>query len=260
LFGSTILSSYLCSSQYAADSMKLSPLYSINHFLPVGQYRSDNLLIAKKSQPPQVLEAPIAKGRKIITALGFHTHMEWQKSQTDPLLNWKAHKNFLDNMIRLSSEIPDVFIVLRYKNVDWISLPAFAEAVQKINSCDSITISTDYNKALVSYDLCAHSDLVIAKPTSIVDECLSVGIPVLIYEYSHNTQRIIADIIDYSPSKIMCFNYQELLERAKIILSGNPNAMTHEYDYLKTVVYGGLGDGGVKDRIHAHIEKILSEM
>jgi hypothetical protein len=260
LYGSTILSHYLCGSPYSAENMKNSPLYSVDHYLPVGQYRSDNLMEAIKSPPPKILEAPIAKGLKVITVLGFHTQLEWHNSQLDLFLNWKSHQQFLDDIIRLSLEIPDVFIILRYKNVDWVSLPIFAETIQKINASDKVTISMDYDKFLVSYDLCAHSDLVIAKHTSLADECLSVGIPVLFHEYTHNTERLVADAFDYSPSKIMCFNYQELKERALIILSGTPNAMTEDYDYLKNVVYGGLGDGRVKERIHAHIEKMIAEL
>ena len=89
---------------------------------------------------------------------------------------------------------------------------------------------------------------------------MSVGIPVLFHEYTHNSERLVADKFDYTPARIMCFNYQELLERAKIILSGTPNVMTGDYEYLKNVVYGGLGDGRVKERIHAHIEEMLSEI
>lgn len=260
LIVSIILNDYLCNSQFAAEALKRSPLNCIDHYLPVGQYRSDNFFEAKKSPPPQILKAPISKGLRVITALGFHTHMEWQNSQADLLINWKAHQHFLDDMIRLSKEIPDVFIILRYKFVDWVSLPVFAETVQKIQSSHNMTISMNYDKSYFSYDLCAHSDLVIAKHTSLGDECLSVGIPVLFHEYFHNTERIVADAFDYTPARIMCFNYDELLERAKIILSGTPNAMTEDYEYLKNVVYGGLGDGKVRERIHAHIEKMLSEV
>ena len=75
----------------------------------------------------------------------------------------------------------------------------------------------------------------------------------------HNAERLLADAFDYSLARIMCFNYQELLARVKIILSGNPHAMTPDYEYLKRVVYGGLGDGKVQERIHAHVESLLSE-
>lgn len=257
-FGSTILSHYLCSSPYTINVMRSSPLYAVDHFYPVGQYRSDNLLVARMSPPPEVITAARIRGLQIITALGFNPVMDWQRSQVDPLSNWSAHRHFLEDMVRLSKDIPGIFIILRYKDMDWITLPAFADIVRDINFSDNLTFSLDYDRYLFSYDLCAHSDLVIAKHTSLADECLSVGIPVLFHEYTHNTERLIADAYDYSPTEIMCFRYEELLERTKIILGGSPIAMTGEYEFLKQEIYGGLGDGRVRERIHAHIEEMLS--
>ena len=255
----TILSDYLCGSEYVAEVMKKSSAYSVVRYLPVGQYRSDHLVAARQSSPPQVLQVPITQGCKVITALGFGTHMDWHRSQSDPWLNWRAHRQFLEDLIRLSRDIPNAFIIVRYKEIDWLSLPVFSEVVQEIEFSANMLISMDYEKPFFSYDLCAKSHLVIAKHTSLGDECLAAGIPVLFHEYTHNAERLLADAFDYSPARIMCFNYQELLERSKIILSGDPHTMTPDYEYLKRVVYGGLVDGKVRERIHAHVESLLSE-
>ena len=254
-----ILDVYLCGSEFVAKVMKESSMYCVGKYVTVGQYRSDSLVNARQSPPPKILEMPIVQGRKIITALGFQTPIDWHNSQVDPLLSWTAHRQFLDEMIQLSMDIPNVFIVLRFKYVDWVSLPMFAGVVGEIESSKNITISLDYDKSFFSYELCAHSDLVIAKHTSLGDECLAAGIPVLFHEYTHNAERLMADAFDYSPTRIMCFNYQEILERSRIILSGDPNAMTSDYEYLKSAVYGGLGDGRVRERIHAHLESLLKE-
>ncbi|TAL12161.1 MAG: hypothetical protein EPO02_02475 [Nitrospirae bacterium] len=253
----TVLNTYLCASEYAAEVMRKSLTYSVDRYLPVGQYRSDNLIKARQSPPPRILEAPKAQGRKIIIALGFHTYLDWHDTQQEPDLNWKAHRHFLDEMIRLSQDIFNTFIVLRYKNVDWLSLPIFAEVVQQIESMENITISIDYERPFISYDLCAHSHLVIAKYTSLGNECMSVGIPVLFHDYTHNTKQVVANAFDSNPARIMCFNYQELLERARVVLSGDSHAMTPDYEYLKNVVYGGLGDGKVHKRIQAYIDSLL---
>jgi len=254
----SILNTYLCASEHAAVIAKKSSSYYADHYLSVGQYRSDNLVTARKSPPPQILEAPIAQGRKIVTALGTHTHMDWYESQADPALSWSAHRQFLEDMIRLSRDISNVFIILRFKFVDWISLPVFADVIQEIESSENMIISVDYSKSFFSYDLCGHSHLVIARHTSLGDECMAVGIPVLFHEYTHNTQRIVVDVFDYSPARIMCFNYEELLDRSQIILSGDRHAMTSDYERLKEIVYGEFGDGKVRERIHAHVESLLN--
>src|SRR5207247_1114874 len=98
-----------------------------------------------------------------------------------------AHEHFLRDMLRMAADIPSAFIVCRFKYADWTLLPRFATIVAEIESRENLTISTEYDKPFFSYGLCAHSDLVIAKPTSLADECLAVGIPVLFHDYTHNT-------------------------------------------------------------------------
>jgi hypothetical protein len=254
----SILTYYLCSSPFAANLLKKSPAYCVDHYIPVGQYRSDILVKARTCPPPSVLAEPIAKGYRIITALGFHTVLNSHESQMDPVLNWTAHQLFIDDMLRLAKELSDVFIILRYKDIDWLKLPRFGASLAKIRSSENMTISVDYVEPFVSSKLCAHSDLVIAKPTSLADECLSIGIPVLFHGYFHNFSEVVSDAFDYSPTRVLCSSYEELQERSRIILSGMPNEMSGDYQYLKDVVYGGLGDGRVKERIHAFIEKLVN--
>lgn len=257
-YDSIFFNYYLCSSQFVADTLSVSPIHCVDHYIPVGQYRSDELIRAKTASLPEILKKPILDGRKIITVLPFHTPLQWQNSQVDPLTNWTSHRQFLEDMLRLSNDLTNVFIILRYKTTDWLSLPEFADLIQRIHSSDNIVISTEYNKSFYSYDLCAHSDLIIAKFTSLADDCLSVGIPVLFHEYTHNIKGIVTAGFDYSPAKILCFSYEQILDRARIILSGTPNRMTHDYDCLKMKVFGDLSDGRVRERIHEYVERILS--
>ena len=207
--GGAILQTYLCGSEYASGLLQTSPAYRIDQCRAVGQHRSDQLVAARNASPPRILQSPIAQGRKIITALGFHTHKNWYESECDPLLNWAAHRHFLEEIIQLSIDLPNVFIVLRYKDVEWLSLPVFADVVRSIEASENLTISLEYDKSFFSYDLCAHSDLVIAKHTSLGDECLAVGIPVLFHDYTQNVTRIVADAFDYRPARVMCFSYKE---------------------------------------------------
>jgi hypothetical protein len=256
--GGAILNTYLCASDYAAALLRKSSAFLADRYLPVGQYRCDNLLEARTLPPPLILLQPKARGRKIITALGFHTHLSWHKSQSDPLLNWSAHRHFLEDMLRLSREIPDVFVILRFKYVNWVNLPIFTDLIREIESSDNVEISREYDKSFFSYDLCANSDLVIAKHTSLGDECLAVGIPVLFHEYTHNTKRLVADAFDYAPTHAMCFCYEDLLARAKSILTCADSEMKADLDYLNGVMYNNLGDGKVRERIHQHIESMLA--
>jgi hypothetical protein len=254
----TILTDYLCGSEFAAARMRTSPSYVCGRYLPVGQYRSDNLVAARRSEPPGILADSIRNGRKVVTALGFHTHLDWHNATVDPLLNWQSHQHFLEDMLRVSETIENVFVVLRYKYVDWASLPVFSDVVERIDRAPNIALSREYDEPFFSYRLCAHSSLVIAKHTSLGDEALAVGIPVLFHDYTHNTSPLLAGTFDYSPSRAMCFDYEQLVSRAREILADGGGTLAAGYDNLKREVFGGLGDGHVRSRIHAHVYAMLA--
>ena len=60
-------------------------------------------------------------------------------------------------------------------------------------------ISNNYEEFRYSYKLCANADLIIAKHTSLADECLAKGIPVIFHEYTHNTKKLVLDYPHYLP-------------------------------------------------------------
>ena len=72
----------------------------------------------------------------------------------------------------------------------------FEEILNKVNNCENIVISNNYKEANYAYKLCANADLLIAKHTSIGDECLANEIPVLFHEYTHNTKKYISDTFE----------------------------------------------------------------
>ena len=74
--------------------------------------------------------------------------------------------------------------------LNWTENPYFKSILEEIESCENIKLSNDYSESFYSLKLCANADLVIAKHTSLADECLSNEIPVLFYEYTHNLEKI----------------------------------------------------------------------
>ena len=102
--------------------------------------------------------------------------------------------------------------------MNWTANLHFKNILYKIKNCANIIISTNQSEAWYAYKLCANADLVVAKHTSVVDECLCHEIPVLIYEYTHNMKGIISEAFDYSASSLLCYNFEELLEKSKSLL------------------------------------------
>jgi len=257
----TILDTYLCASDFICNVLKKTTHNKINNILPVGQYRGDMIYAARKSAPPDILQEATTSRRKIVIALGYDAKLQWHESQVDPLLNWSAHIHFLEDMVHLATDIPDIFLVLRYKSLDWIDLPEFQTIVHMIKLKDNMAISKNYEQAFYSYHLCAHSHLVIAKQTSLADECLAFGIPVLFHDYTHNASRIAVGVFDYCSTKVMCFNYEQLLARSRMVLceGENSDGLKADYVYLKEAVYGNCNDGSTISRIQSYVESAIQK-
>ena len=121
--------------------------------------------------------------------------------------------------------------------------------LNKINNCENIIISTNFEEAFYAYKLCANADLVIAKHTSLADECLSHEIPVLFYDFTHNMKGIQSDAFDYSPSGLMCYNFEELLKKSKSLLFDSSSKLKDEIKALNKTIYYVKEKGNVKNKI-----------
>lgn len=256
--GSILVDDYLSPSSVSINFMKGSEGYSVKNYIAVGQYRSDYLCLYK-SEIPSVLKKPIRDGKKIIVALGYITDLTWHESMSDYLANWSNHIQFLSDMIQLSKDLSNVFVILRYKRIDWINLPVFSEKVAEINDLDNICISDCYNEYNYSYKLCAHADLVIAKPTSIADECLSCGIPVLYHDYLCNCKNFAKYVFDYGNEDIFCEEYNDLLSKSKKVLTGTED-IKEKYAYIRSYAFDNLGDGKTIDRVREYVYSTLNEL
>ena len=254
--GSVIVDTYYVASKYVADYIKDSKYHDVKNLIPVGQYRSDYISLYKNEDiPKEILEAK-KKNKKIIIGLGYHTSDHWFESNIDPLANWTSHIDFLENMINLSRQLDNSFIVLRYKNLDWVKNPYFKAILERLYNSTNILISENFTP-FYAYRLCAHADLVIAKHTSIADECLSKEVPVLFYEYTHNMRKIISDTFDYSKSNLLCYNYDDLYTKSKSLLMEKSSKLIEEVKAVNNKFFKTEYNGKVKDIISQNFKENL---
>ena len=129
--------------------------------------------------------------------------------------------------------------------------------MEQINQTENISVDHNYTEFNISYHLCAHADLIIARHTSLGDECLAVGIPVLFHDYLHNSINLISPAFDYLGSNIMIHSYEELVQETKKILKRTNNHKNNNWAPVHTDVLGLLNDGNVKKRILAELTHII---
>ena len=84
-------------------------------------------------------------------------------------------------------------------------------------------------------------------------------IPVLFYEYSHNQTKLVSEIFDYLSSKLMCYNFDDLLERSKSLLFNNSSQLKDEIATLNKTIYHVKERGNIKNKIIMHLENWINE-
>jgi len=253
-----ILDTYYVVSEYTANVIKNSKYHDIKNVIPMGLYRSDYIPLYKKKNIPKEISKAKENGKKTIIFLGFHSPNYWFDSHCQTVTSWSAQISFLENVIRFSKQINNTFIILRYKDLDWTANVYFKDILNKINNCENIIISIHRNESFYAYKLCANADLIVAQHTSIADECLSHEIPVLFYEYTHNMKGIASDAFDYSPSGLMCYNFEELLEKSKSLLFDSSSKLKNEITKLNKTIYYVNEKGNIKNKIIKQLENLIS--
>ena len=187
------------------------------------------------------------------------TKNQWFESYADPILNWTAQLNFLEDCIKLSQNLDNTFVILRFKSLGWSTNSFFKDVIDKINNSENIIISTNYNDSYYSYRLCANADLVIAKQTSIADECLAEEIPVLFHEYTHNMKKLVVVFPNYLSSELICYNFQELYQKSKSILFSDSTKLEEKIKKLNKTIYFVSEKTNIKKKILKNLENWLSE-
>ncbi len=190
--------------------------------------------------------------------LGYHSPIHWFVSQIDIISSWSAQVSFLEDIIKFSKSLDNIFIIIRYKNLNWTANLHFKNILDKIKNCENIIISTNQSEAWYAYKLCANADLVVAKHTSVVDECLCKEIPVLVHDYTHNMKGIISNAFDYSSSGLMCYNFEDLLEKSVSLLFGSSNKLKDEISKLNKTIYYVKEKGNIKNKIIKQLENLIN--
>jgi hypothetical protein len=237
---------------YFTPSIKMNEIIKKNesilakNLIPVGLYRADKLLkkITKKNS------------KRIIVALGFQTFDTFNSSQPAMLINWEASKLFLEEMYRLSNDVNNCKIIIRLKSVQGYKNPYFKTIIEKIKNKKNIEINSKTTSEY-SYKICSKADLVIAKHTSLADECISRNIPVIFHDYTHNMDGIIKGAFDYDNSLMICKNYSDMLNRTKQFLSFKNNILKNQFQNIKNKYYFYDKKITVKNKILNHLNNYL---
>lgn len=218
--GSVLLDIYFMWNNVLSQRMKNSPISYIGESIVIGSIKmelfqlSDNLNISNKI-------AEIKKSyKKLIIAFDYHSAENSSDNRIIPIANWQNNLIFYRDLIKLAANFPDLYIIIRGKDAKWCDLDIYKDIYNIIENIDNIEVNKDYEVYDVSYHLVKESDLVIGRYTSIMEESLSYGIPVISHDYGANFKNSIKKMYDGDCCFEFVSSYPELKKSVQKLLFG----------------------------------------
>ena len=118
----------------------------------------------------------------------------------------------------------------------------------------NIAVDTEYDENARTYALCARASFVIAKYTSLVDECLATGIPVLVHDSGPTWRDLTESALPHLPRSVWIQSFdhaREAIARTLAQGAGDPQRLN--------VPPSPWADGHVRSRVRALGERLLNE-
>jgi len=233
-----------CLSEAALQNWSLS----IREAEAIGMWRTDLLVEGMAADVPECISRARRDGRRIAVALPYHLSHDGDMAEDPVAKSAPSVAHFLQDLLELALRCSDLHIVIRGKNAHWLDDPRFLDIAAQINAMANIEVNTDYVEYNEAYRLCAHADLVIAKPTSLAEETLALGIPSLMHDYTHNLQAYAIDTWTHLPRDLWCLDKAEFHSRVDAVLADGGESFRSWWEPHRQMIYGSFNDGQVRER------------
>lgn len=248
---SSIAGTILSASTFFAQALRDSPVVSSKNVIPVGMWRTDllqtELQVARGGTPP---------ARPTVLVLPYHAEPPLHRPSDPMCTSVETFISFLSDIIGLAERHNDVHFIVRAKNADWLLDTRTATEREALTQLGNVSLDDNYSTLNRTYQLAARSSLIIAKPTSLIDEALACGIPCVIHDYTHNASNYASSLLTYLPRRLWALDRAELLAKVQEVLTDNVGSPRVSNRDLQAI-YGLWADGKVRQRIHAYLDEIV---
>ena len=223
--------------------------------MPVGQVRTDHLFNKKKPKPKNIKKSKFSKK---VLILDHHIENNFENQKFSPILNWKNDISFRNQILSLAEIHPKIKFIFRGKNCDWLTSRFHENVVAKAKRLPNVSVDTDYSlNYWKSYHLCAAVDLIIARPTSLAEECISKGLDVIVMDYGINYRTCLSKFLPKLLRKYYCHSFDELNERFNFWKKHKHIVRKDFKTKIKKQIFSNLTDGKVKLRIQNYLKEII---
>lgn len=181
-YGMTILDKYFTISDVVKSHIESHnmPNYLVKDFYTIGPIRNFKFGINRSTGLIDKYLS-IASKEHLCLVLDFHSCQSFEENRLAVALNHKHHKIFYNSIIELAKSNQDTHFVIKGKFENNFDNPKLREILREINECGNISIIRDHDQ-ITSYELGSIVNSCIALHTSLADEIISLGKPVLFYD------------------------------------------------------------------------------
>lgn len=223
-------------------------VHAVERALPIGMWRTD--LVREFQSCDQE-----AQSRPRVLVLTHHALPEGSPHGTSAT----SVNFFLNEILDLADDIPEVDFLIRSKSLDWMQAPLFAELRKRIIDSPNVFFSDSAAAASLGYRQLASATLVIGRYTSMIDEALALGIPALVHDYSETTSGYSRSVISYLPTEVFVNSYGELLRMSLTMLQpasiDRLTLVNAAQDFL-----GHCADGRVRERYAETVDHLRTDV
>lgn len=251
---------YFVTGQSIKDTLENSRYGEFGNIIPLAPPRS-HLLVGYLHQREQIRAAEfenIGDHAKIIVCYDYNLD-DKEAQKKNAFVNWENNQVFYEDIFLLAEKFENHLFVIRCFDGKWCNNSYFSDIYQKILKQSNIIIDCNYSQPQRSYMLAAIADLIIAKPTSIADEALALGIPVLLHDYAKNHQSMVSRVFSYKGCQLYVHSRQQLQGRVNEFISNTQLLSDSESQYLRGYVYNNAASVDTKKVLHNRLHKIINQ-
>lgn len=250
-----VFDTYFVSGVNVQKRLSKSPFHWLGEMPVIGLVRSERLKTYREEGAPVAFEK-VETPQKLVVVLDFLSYPDPLTDADNSMVCWETNRAFYQDILRLAGEHPDAHFVIRGKNDAWCSIPYYADIMETIDATPNVEVNHEYEEVYVSYKMIAMADLVIGRATSLGDEALSVGTPVLFHDWTPMRASNVADICDYDGFPIYVHSYDDLSKRTEDILKHGHYVDEEQFAHIREENYCA-SNASPKQAMMDHLHAIL---
>ena len=247
-----VLDDYYVFGPASAEALRRNPNINVRNCKAIGPIRSDWV-----SMPNESARGQSTKPRTVLV-LDAYSYANDPGPDSLESNSWENNAHFLDHIVRLADRFPDHNFVIRGKDSDWTGFAFFASWVQEINKRDNLRIDSNYTDNRRSYELANEADLIIARYTSLGDEALAKGRPVIFHEETVTGRTYQSLLCDYEGYPVYAHDYESLEGMARRVLNGDVLMSPKKFQAFRERFYCADLSGTVQARLQKCLDEALA--